>query len=217
MADDPGGILAATLDTGAGAMPRFFFPLVTSLVSLATACVTINVYFPAAAAEEAADRIIEDVWQKAPAAPDAVPPAPQSALPARVAVALLDLLVAPAAAQASQPDIDISSPEVQRLKASLQARFATLKPLLDSGAVGLTGDGLVATREANAVPLAQRNAARHLIAAENEDRAALYREIAAANRQPQWEGQIRAVFAQRWVAKASAGWWYEDAGGWKQK
>ena len=25
-------------------------------------CVTINIYFPAAAAEKAADRIIEDVW-----------------------------------------------------------------------------------------------------------------------------------------------------------
>lgn len=26
-------------------------------------CVTINIYFPAAAAEKAADRIIEEVWQ----------------------------------------------------------------------------------------------------------------------------------------------------------
>lgn len=27
------------------------------------ACVTINIYFPAAAAEKAADKIIDDVWQ----------------------------------------------------------------------------------------------------------------------------------------------------------
>jgi hypothetical protein len=26
-------------------------------------CVTINIYFPAAAAEKAADKIIDDVWQ----------------------------------------------------------------------------------------------------------------------------------------------------------
>lgn len=191
-------------------------PLALAATLLAAACVTINVYFPAAAAEKAADRIIEDVWQKPSTAPDAVAPAPQSALPARLAVALLDVIVAPASAQA-QPDIDIGSPAVQALKASLQARFPELEPLLDSGAVGLTGDGLVALRDANAVPLAQRNAARGLVAAENEDRVALYRAIAAANGQPQWEGQIRAVFAQRWVAKASAGWWYEDAGGWKRK
>lgn len=29
----------------------------------AAGCVTINIYFPAAAAEKAADRIIDEVWQ----------------------------------------------------------------------------------------------------------------------------------------------------------
>jgi uncharacterized protein len=193
-------------------MPRIALPLVATAL-LATACVTINVYFPAAAAEQAADRIIEDVWQQPPA--PATAPAPRSALPARIALALLDFVVPPAHAQ--QPNIDISSPEVQRLKASLQARFAELKPFYDSGAVGLTGDGLVAVRDAAAVPLAQRNAVKRLVADENSDRVALYREIAVANGQPQWEGQIRSVFAQRWMAKANNGWWYEDAGGWKQK
>lgn len=28
-----------------------------------SACVTVNIYFPAAAAEKAADKIIEEVWQ----------------------------------------------------------------------------------------------------------------------------------------------------------
>ena len=35
--------------------------LAASTLALA-ACVTVNVYFPAAAAEKAADRIIEDIW-----------------------------------------------------------------------------------------------------------------------------------------------------------
>jgi hypothetical protein len=30
---------------------------------LAAGCVTINIYFPAAAAEKAADKIIDEVWQ----------------------------------------------------------------------------------------------------------------------------------------------------------
>lgn len=30
---------------------------------LVAGCVTINIYFPAAAAEKAADRIIDEVWQ----------------------------------------------------------------------------------------------------------------------------------------------------------
>jgi hypothetical protein len=37
----------------------------TSLAAILglAACVTINIYFPAAAAEKAADRIIDEVWQ----------------------------------------------------------------------------------------------------------------------------------------------------------
>jgi len=30
---------------------------------ISAGCVTINIYFPAAAAEKAADRIIDEVWQ----------------------------------------------------------------------------------------------------------------------------------------------------------
>ena len=40
---------------------------------LLSACVTINIYFPAAAAEKAADKIIHEVWGEQPAAPAARP------------------------------------------------------------------------------------------------------------------------------------------------
>jgi hypothetical protein len=47
-----------------------------SLLTL-SACVTINIYFPAAEAEKAADKIIDDVWDikkgDAPSAPSAQP------------------------------------------------------------------------------------------------------------------------------------------------
>ncbi len=36
--------------------------LLIAVVGL-TACVTINIYFPAAAAEKVADKIIDEVWQ----------------------------------------------------------------------------------------------------------------------------------------------------------
>lgn len=46
--------------------------LLASACMALSACVTINIYFPAAAAEKAADRIIEDVWQlKKETKPDA--------------------------------------------------------------------------------------------------------------------------------------------------
>ena len=37
-------------------------------------CVTINIYFPAAAAEKAADKIIDEVWQLKNSEKPAVPP-----------------------------------------------------------------------------------------------------------------------------------------------
>jgi uncharacterized protein YdbL (DUF1318 family) len=100
----------------------------------------------------------------------------------------------------------------------METRFTELAPYFGSGAVGVAADGYLAVRDANLVPLADRNKLRTLVANENADRAALYREIALANKQPQWEAQIRAVFAQRWAARAQAGWWVQNsAGEWSQK
>ncbi len=61
---------------------------VLALLLATAACVTINIYFPAAAAEKAADRIIDEVWQLregaggATASPAAEPaPGPQGVKP----------------------------------------------------------------------------------------------------------------------------------------
>lgn len=43
-------------------MNKNLIALTIASISL-SACVTINIYFPAAATEKAADRIIDEVWQ----------------------------------------------------------------------------------------------------------------------------------------------------------
>ncbi len=185
------------------------------------ACVTINVYFPAAAAEKAADRIIEDVWGKDVASQ---PPAgnEQSAIGRSAA----DVLVAAARgalefvvpAAHAQADLNVSTPAVRTLTGRMESRHAQLSKYYDSGAVGLTSEGLVELRDANAVALAERNQVKKLVADENSDRNALYREIASANGHPEWEADIRSTFAARWVANARSGWWYRSAAGqWSQK
>ncbi|MGH8168288.1 MAG: DUF1318 domain-containing protein, partial [Woeseiaceae bacterium] len=72
-------------------------------------------------------------------------------------------------------------------------------------------------RDRNLVPLKDRNALLQLVTAQNNDWNALYAEIARVNDHPEWEGDIRATFAERWVAKADGGWWYKEGGSWKQK
>ena len=44
-------------------MRRLSVNAALAAVLLAQGCVTINIYFPAAAAEKAADKIIDEVWQ----------------------------------------------------------------------------------------------------------------------------------------------------------
>lgn len=113
----------------------------------------------------------------------------------------------------AQANLEINTPAIASLKASMQQRHAQLAAFYASGAVGLTRDGLIALRDANAVPLAQRQQVNALIAAETQDRLALYREIARANGRPEWENDIRATFAQRWIEKAQPGWYYQSASG----
>ena len=82
---------------------------------------------------------------------------------------------------------------------------------------GGTASG-VALRDANAVPLPQRATANNLVAAENADRGGLYKEIARANGKPEWEGEIRNTFAQRWIERAKPGWYVQNAQGqWVKK
>ncbi|MEO7557718.1 MAG: YdbL family protein [Gammaproteobacteria bacterium] len=193
------------------------------------ACVTINIYFPAAAAEKAADRIIEDVWGKQPGAAKPVPKAPAApkasekssrndgAASDPLALTLLNLLISPAQA-AEEADINIATPAIDSLRASMKARHVALEPHYNSGAVGLTNDALVAEHNAGAIPLKDRNSVKQLVADENKDRNALYREIVQVNNHPEWEADIRKTFAKQWVENARAGWWYQDdSGAWKQK
>ena len=129
--------------------------------------------------------------------------------------ALTTLLPAPALAQAN---LEINTPAITALKRSMQQRHTQLAPLYASGAVGLTNNGNVALHDARAVPLSQRQQVNALIAGENRDRAALYREIARANGHPEWEADIRATFAQQWISRAQPGWYYQNASGaWVRK
>ncbi len=114
-------------------------------------------------------------------------------------------------------DLDVNTPAIAAIKNSMQARHNQLSPHYNSGAVGLTADGLVAVRDATAVPLKDRGGINSLVAAENGDRTALYKEIAVGNGHPEWAGEIRSTFAGRWVDKAQSGWYYQNAGGWVKK
>ena len=198
---------------------RRVIPIKLALICLLTACVTVNVYFPAAAAEQAADKIIDKVTGQAGTTPPTSSVTPEQTPILMVAAGrVLDLLIPAANAQASA-NLDISSPEIRAVTGSMQQRFGQLEKYFASGVVGLTADGLIEVRDQNAAPLAERAVVKRLVAEDNADRKTLYAEIAKANGHPEWEADIRKTFARRWVERgAKPGWYYQDAGGgWVQK
>ena len=185
---------------------------------LLTACVTINIYFPAAAAEKAADEIIKNIQKNTPQQTE---PKPKASLPEwqagvyRLIDAAINAVVSPA--QADEANLAIDSTEIRQLRAAMEARFAGLQPLYAAGFIGIQADGLLAVRDIDSVPLKDRNQVNKLVAAENADRQSLYQAIANANGHPDWAAQIKSTFAGRWLSNAQAGWWYQSSGSWKQK
>lgn len=202
-------------------MTRWLGPTVAALLVL-TACVTINVHFPAVEAREAAREFVDDVIGRPADADDGADllspgqPGGMAGAPARFdALALLGI----GAAHAQSPDITVRSPAIDAIRARMRDRFRnTLRPHFDSGALGFGRDGSVQVRDAGAIPLSGRVAVNQAVADQNRDARAVYREIAVANGHPEWEGRISEVFARQWIERAKSGWWYQDAGGsWRQK
>lgn len=115
------------------------------------------------------------------------------------------------------PDLEANTPAIAAIKTSMQTRHSQLQSFYASGAIGLTQDGYVAVKDASAVPLSQRGGLAGMVKDENTDRARLYKEIAAANGHPEWQGEIQSTFAGRWIDKAQAGWFFQKDGAWVKK
>jgi len=140
---------------------RRVLPLKIALASLlVAACVTINVYFPAAAADKAADQVINDITGGGAKSGTTTPPQgylvpSESADRPNFLVAAfgnaLYALVPTANAQDADAALNVSSPAVTRIKQSMGARFGELEKFYASGAIGLTKDGMVDVRDLNAV------------------------------------------------------------------
>jgi len=189
-------------------------------VFMLSACVTINIYFPAAAAEQVADEIIKSIQSEEPNPQQQDSLSPQSKADEQSLFIYhwidnaLNILITPA--QAAQADLSVNTSEIRQLRATMRKRFTALKTFYTEGLMGIKSDGFIISR--GSIPLKNRNKIKKLIAAENADRQRLYQAIANANGHPDWFADIKAVFAKRWISNAQSGWWVQTSNGnWKQK
>jgi len=194
-----------------------FFPLVFIIIS----CVTINVYFPAAAVEKAADKIVDDVWggneNSVPVEGEKEVPT-EGRLGVNRAFSWLNIGL-PSAEAAGPANINISTPAIRALKESIRSRAYALKPFMNRGNIGIGRDGFIVARNRKGLNLREKAALARFVKAENRDRMALYGEIAKANNYPPDRvGDIKKLFAKSWIKNARKGWHVQAPdGSWRVK
>ena len=185
------------------------------LAFLVSACVTVNIYFPAAAVERAAEQIVKETWGDSSKSPP--PPAPQGQN--RYSPWRLVMLSLVNEAHAQEADINVSNPSIRAIKDSIKARSEAIKPFMDRGNIGIGSDGLLTIRNSDGLNLKERAEIKQLVDAENRDRENLYSEIAKANNiSSESIPKIKAIFAKSWLEQARPGWSIQDSqGNWRKK
>lgn len=195
--------------------------LIWGLTVFLMSCVTVNIYFPAAAIQKAADEIVDDVRKTPEQKPDQAPgqkPDDKKDKTSRSGRFLIAYL-GPADAYAAAVDINVSTPAIRGLKASMANRFPQLQPFYAKGAIGETSTGLVAVRDIGELSLKEKADVNRLVEQENADRQALYAEIIRANNLDASKlDEVQKLFANSWRGKSSPGWWIQsDNGQWGRK
>jgi uncharacterized protein YdbL (DUF1318 family) len=184
------------------------------LVMLA-ACVTVNIYFPAAEVQKAADKIVDDVT----APEEKAPPKPGSSgwLLKQLRV-VRNVSLGPECAHA-EVNLNVSTPAIRALKEALRNDFHQLRPYYEKTVVGESKNGFVEIRDSSRLDLREQAQVKQLVDQINKDRTSLYREIQTANKYPsEILPQIQKIFANSWREKSHAGWWIQnDSGEWIKK
>jgi uncharacterized protein YdbL (DUF1318 family) len=189
--------------------------LLPFLVALAAgACVTVNLYFPTAEVQKAADQIVEEVHEGR----QEPPAAGRSSFLRGLGCARMDR-PRRGARTGSQGRHQSVTPAIRALKQQMKARFPQLVPFFRAGALGETNMGLLEARDTQSLSLGDRARLTRILEAENADRMGLYEEIARANNFAKEQVEtIQKLFANSWRSQAEPGTWIQDdRGTWARK
>lgn len=195
-------------------MMRRLRHLALSFMILLAACVTVNIYFPAAAIQKAADEIVDDVR----GTKDQKQPEEKKSDRQSRPLDSLRRFIGPGEAHA-QINIDVSTPAIRSLKQAMKDNYPQLKNFYDKGAIGENNMGLLEQRDAGGLNLKEKADLNRVMGAENNNRTALYNEIMRANKLGSDSlPKIQRIFANSWREKSQPGWWIQnDSGGWQKK
>lgn len=201
-------------------MSKKFSTIIVSLLILGfAACVTINIYFPAAEVQKAADKIVSDV--RSTGIDTRQDEGTQQEQKDKESLLIINQLTAiflqrPAFADM---DIELTTPAIRSIKESLKNRFSQLKPFYDDARIGENNQGALEIRNLEGLGLKEKSLLIKLVEEENKDRTNLYKEILIANNLGiEHLKEVQNIFANSWRNDAPKGWWIQtDEGVWKHK
>ena len=186
-----------------------------AFVAINCAVITVNVYFPTEAVEEAAEKIIDEIEGGGESQAKSEEGGRQSHFWKNIPYCLSGN----STVYADEIDLNLTTPAIRKLIDSMKARNTEIMDFKDKGVIGETNDGMLAIRDMNALGGEEIRTVKRLLRAENKDREALYKELAVANKiDPADIDRIKAVFAKTRKSKAKPGHWHHDENGkWTQK
>jgi len=193
-------------------MKRKFWTLLT-LTGFFAACVTVNIYFPAAAAEKAAEEIVKEIREQALSEEEEKKEKTQ---PSESEASFWQLVTT---AHAQEGALKVSNASIRALKASIKARYPSIIPYFQQGVMGESKTGFLEGKSWEGLPLPDKAKAKRLIEAENRDRVALYDEVAKALQiNPDQTERLRKIFAKEWQKTVPSGTWIQkEDGNWVRK
>jgi uncharacterized protein YdbL (DUF1318 family) len=196
-------------------MGKKFKFLMLGVVVLIISCVTVNIYFPAAEVQKAADVIVDDVRQLEKKQEQK----PQEQQKLNQLYQKIKNLSLGSTVAYAQIDIDISTPAIRALKDSLRQRFPQLRMFYEKGGIGENNIGMLETRDLANLNLKEKADLSRLVEQENKDRKDLYTEIMKANKfDIEVLPRIQKMFANSWREKSQSNWWIQkDSGEWEKK
>ncbi|MGD8536847.1 MAG: DUF1318 domain-containing protein [Candidatus Aminicenantes bacterium] len=180
-------------------------------------CLTINIYFPEAEVQKAAEEIVDEIRKEAEDKDKKDKDSQMAEMEQAMnrgggSFSLISSLYA-------QEPTDISTPKIRALKQSMKDRFPKLKPFFAKSNVGEGNDGFVKVRDESGLNLKDKAMLRNLVKDENNDRKNMYAEVARAMEiEASQIPKIQKIFAALWIKEAESGWWIQrENGEWAKK
>jgi len=162
------------------------------------ACVTINIYFPAEKVESVAEEIVTEIRGSGGEGKEKAPGEKPSKGNDTSSLRHVVLALSKSTAWADEVTT-VSNPTIRTLKQRMKARFEQMKTYYQKGTIQEGNDGYVSVSDASGLSLKEKRDLRALVAAENDDRRALYGEVAKALKiDPGQTNKVAQIFAREW-------------------